>query len=209
MDKKNKEISKYFGKIYLQYVEKIYRFVFLKVDSIETAQDLTSEVFFKVFRIISSSNSSSSIETVNKKRYFRFGFIKAKTNNSNSNSNTNSNSEFTIKNIQAFLYKTARNLVIDYYRKRHQTVSLDNQESHLEIVDPAKDPLSRVDLSFELQKIKEALKKVKKPHQEAIILHYIEDLPIKEVAQIMDRSEGAIRVMLHRGLKDLKNKLEN
>ena len=36
-----------FGKIYDEYIEKIYRFVYLKVDSQETAEDITSKVFLK------------------------------------------------------------------------------------------------------------------------------------------------------------------
>ncbi len=40
-------LHKAFGKIYDQYVDKIYRFVYLKVNSREIAQDLTSEVFVR------------------------------------------------------------------------------------------------------------------------------------------------------------------
>ena len=36
-----------FSLIYDQYIEKIYRFVYLKVDSQEAAEDLTSKVFLK------------------------------------------------------------------------------------------------------------------------------------------------------------------
>src|SRR3989344_5200584 len=38
-------MSEQFGEIYDQYVEKIYRFIFLKVESQEVAEDLCSEVF--------------------------------------------------------------------------------------------------------------------------------------------------------------------
>src|SRR3990167_496410 len=40
-------MSEQFGKIYDQYVEKIYRFIFLKVESQEVAEDLCSEVFVR------------------------------------------------------------------------------------------------------------------------------------------------------------------
>ena len=36
-----------FSQIYDQYIEKIYRFVYLKVNSQEIAEDLTSKVFLK------------------------------------------------------------------------------------------------------------------------------------------------------------------
>src|SRR3989344_3762359 len=38
-------LKKEFSQIYDRYIEKIYRFVFLKVNSQEVAEDLTSEVF--------------------------------------------------------------------------------------------------------------------------------------------------------------------
>ena len=41
------KLKKKFGKIYDKNVEKIYRFVFLKVNSQETAEDITSQVFLR------------------------------------------------------------------------------------------------------------------------------------------------------------------
>ena len=41
------ENKEQFSLIYDQYIEKIYRFVYLKVDSKETAEDITSKVFTK------------------------------------------------------------------------------------------------------------------------------------------------------------------
>ena len=40
-----------FSRIYDQYIEKIYRFVYLKVDSQETAEDIPSKVFLKVWEL--------------------------------------------------------------------------------------------------------------------------------------------------------------
>ena len=40
-------LNEQFGKIYDQYIDKIYRFVYVKVDSQETAEDVTSKVFLR------------------------------------------------------------------------------------------------------------------------------------------------------------------
>jgi RNA polymerase sigma-70 factor (ECF subfamily) len=40
-------LNEQFSQIYDQYIEKIYRFVYLKVNSQETAEDITSKVFLK------------------------------------------------------------------------------------------------------------------------------------------------------------------
>ena len=52
------EINQYFSQIYDQYVKKIYRFIYLKVSSIETAEDLSSEVFLRLYRHIQKNNPS-------------------------------------------------------------------------------------------------------------------------------------------------------
>lgn len=52
------EINQYFSQIYDQYVTKIYRFIYLKVSSMETAEDLSSEVFLRLYRHIQKNNPS-------------------------------------------------------------------------------------------------------------------------------------------------------
>jgi RNA polymerase sigma-70 factor, ECF subfamily len=42
---------------------------------------------------------------------------------------------------------------------------------------------------------------------EAVLLRVVADLSVSEVAEIMRRSEGAVRVLVHRGLKRLANRL--
>ena len=49
------EINAYFSEIYDQYVKKIYRFIYLKVSSVETAEDLSSEVFLRLYKHIQDS----------------------------------------------------------------------------------------------------------------------------------------------------------
>ena len=49
-------LRKLFSKIYDQYVEKIYRFIFLKVNSQEVAQDLTSETFLRGWESFKNGN---------------------------------------------------------------------------------------------------------------------------------------------------------
>lgn len=162
-------LQKKFGKIYDQYVEKIYRFIFLKVNSQEIAQDLTSETFLRVWE------------------KFRQG------------------KENPIENPRAFLYQTARNLVIDYYRKKAQAqvVSAENAL----IIDPNQNLEEKALLNSDIEKVRFALSKLKEDYQNVIIWHYLDNLPIREVAKMLGRTEEATRVLLHRALKALKNEL--
>ena len=51
-------LNEQFGQIYDQYIDKIYRFVYLKVDGQETAQDVTSKVFIKGWESYQKSGSN-------------------------------------------------------------------------------------------------------------------------------------------------------
>lgn len=169
--------SKDFSNIYDKYVDKIYRFVFLKVNSEFLAQDLTSETFTRTLE------------------YF----------NANKNQNTGN-----INNMQAFLYRIASNIVIDYYRQKSRTdVPLDYISA--EMVDREVSEQHSADFlavqSENMSQIKDALQKLDYEHANIVMWHYIDDMPIKEIARILERPEGTIRVMLHRGLKDLRHYL--
>jgi RNA polymerase sigma-70 factor (ECF subfamily) len=55
-------LKKIFSKIYDKYVAKIYRFIFLKVNSKEIAQDLTSETFLKAWKAFSFQRSEFRVQ---------------------------------------------------------------------------------------------------------------------------------------------------
>ncbi len=173
-DYKNKEN---FAKIYNDYIDKIYRFIFLKVNSQEEAQDLTSETFLKVWRQFDNPQPTSQ----------------------------------SIENIQAFLYKTAGNLVIDFYRQKpKREIPLEN--SKIEFIEQKSanqfSPSFAIqEVSPEMEEIQKGLKNIKKGYSDVIILRYLNDLSVPEISQILDKSQGAVRVMLSRALKDLKNNL--
>lgn len=159
---KKKIGKKEFAKIYDEYIGKIYRFIFLKVSSRETAEDLTSQVFLRFWQA-------------------REG----------------------VKDVRAFIYRIARNLVIDFYRQKDKAPLL-SEEVLVSLADEKANTEYKAVLASDVAQIKDALGKIKPEHSEAIILHYLDDLPISEVAKILERPEGTVRVMLHRGLEELR-----
>lgn len=56
------EIKQEFEKIYDQYVEKIYRFIYLKVSSQEIAEDLSSEVFVRIWESHEKGRIQSNVQ---------------------------------------------------------------------------------------------------------------------------------------------------
>lgn len=156
-----------FTELYDNYVAKIYRFIYFKVSSVEVAQDLTSEVFLKVWQ------------------YFTEGK--------------------QVKHLQAFVYQVARNLVIDHYRQKasQQTISTDD-DSVTELIDetPAVDLV--VQLASDVEKLEEALRQLKDEYREVIVLRYLDGLSTGEVADILDKSKGNVRVLTHRAIEALR-----
>jgi len=123
------------------------------------------------------------------------------------------NPERNIGNIQAFLFRTAINLLTDYYRqKSHQDISLDAginnygihqiaaREEHTEV---------SVARSEQAQKIMAILQNMESEQANVVMWYYIEDLPVSEISKITGRPEGTIRVMLHRGLRALRENLKS
>ena len=60
-------------------------------------------------------------------------------------------------------------------------------------------------VSADINKLKQSLVMLKKDYQDVIIWHYLEDMSIPEIAELVNKPAGTVRVMLHRGLKDLKD----
>lgn len=112
-----------------------------------------------------------------------------------------------IQNNKAFLYTIAKGITIDYYRKKKnaKSVSLDTiDERLLGTIDTVVDTVSA---KQDLEQVYAKLKELKKEYQDVLLLHYVEDLKISEIAKILNKKEGAVRVLLHRALKTLKEKL--
>ncbi len=156
-----------FGQFYDIYVDKIYRFVYFKVNSEDDAKDLTSEVFLKTWQYIKADKA--------------------------------------IKNLNAFIYMVARNCVIDFYRARSRKTENEEiiSETHFNI---AEDSLLLKKMNdSEVAAVLVALSALKEEYREAIILHYLDELSVKEMSHILEKSPGAVRVLLYRALNALKS----
>ena len=195
------DLQKNFEKIYDKYITPIYRFVFLKVNSQEIAEDITSEVFLKAWKAFKNKEIHFSKNSL-------FSVLQSKIRKSKNNK-----TQKKIKNPRAFLYQVARNLVIDYYRNKNKTkiTSIESyqQEYHQDIEDPRINLEKEIFLSLEIKQIRNNLANIKQDYQDVIIWHYLDDLSIQEIAEIFNKSEQAVRVTLHRALKALREQFKD
>lgn len=106
-----------------------------------------------------------------------------------------------IRNVKAFLYRTATNLIIDDTRRK-KTDSLDVlQENGF---NPSFENEENIFNAIEMGRVKIALEKLDEKYRSVIVMRYMQDLTIKEIAEVLGISVNVISVRLHRGLKELK-----
>ena len=118
-----------------------------------------------------------------------------------------------VYNFSALLYRIARNLIIDHYRtekKRADDVALlgdDELEDTGNRGVQQQIPMAEMnELAGEHMEI--YLRKLKDDYREVITMRYIDELPMGDIATILDKSEVNVRVTLHRALKALRRLME-
>ena len=110
----------------------------------------------------------------------------------------------TIDNFRAFLYRTAHNIVVDWYRKK-KAISLDALAE--DGFDPA-DQNANTEHKAEIEQAMKILSKLEQGDQDIITWRYVDDLPIQEIAGILGESENTVSVRIHRALVRLRNILQ-
>jgi len=103
--------------------------------------------------------------------------------------------------LEGWLYQIARNLVIDYYRQKKSTVALEEIENTLEYETNVVDV---VNLQEQQKIFLKLLKELGAEQQVVIKLKFFEELENSEIAELMGKNEGAVRVIQHRAIIKLQ-----
>lgn len=154
-----------FGLLYEKYVERIYRYIRVRVTEQTIAEDITENVFLRAYEAI--------------ERYQERGHA-----------------------FSSYLYRVGQNLLVDHYRMK-------KEEAPIEVADQVSTGAPSLDEDLiqadRMQEIQEAMATLPEDYQEVIRLRVVLEMPTAEVAEWLDRSEGAVRVLLHRALKALRD----
>ena len=110
-----------------------------------------------------------------------------------------------IKNFKAFFYKIANNTIIDYYRSKKE-ISLEGMEEFETIATIEAEQENEVDLEIEKKRLERHLSDLKDEYKQILIMRYIDDMSIKEISQITDKTRGNVRILIYRALQVLKKK---
>ena len=100
----------------------------------------------------------------------------------------------------AWLYTIARNLVIDHYRTKKDSLPL---EEAIALPSDMEMPDEEAQTRFDLQAMRDALQFLTSDQQQALILKYIAGLPNDSIAKIMNKQEGTVRGLQMRALQTL------
>lgn len=94
--------------------------------------------------------------------------------------------------MQAWLFKIAHNLVVDYLRKmsKRKTVDIDNVT-----VRSNDSPEVIAEEKIEVERVKIAMEQLTREQREVLSLRFFGELTSKETASIMGKSDGAVREM--------------
>ncbi|UTR12777.1 MULTISPECIES: RNA polymerase sigma factor [Evansella] len=118
----------------------------------------------------------------------------------------NSLDSFHSENPKGWLFRIARNITIDYLRKKKPVQYVIDSSTNL----PSRTltPEQTVSLNEQEKELYIALAKLKRPYREVIILRKIREFSIMETANILGWSEGKVKTNLWRGMDSLKKQLK-
>ena len=108
--------------------------------------------------------------------------------------------------FEAWLYRIARNLLIDNYRK--ESVKKIIPIEHATNIPAVDDLDTKLNDKWSLESVQDALTQIEPSQREVIELRFLVGLPIQDVALIIDKSIAAVKALQHRGLNNLRLEIE-
>jgi RNA polymerase sigma-70 factor (ECF subfamily) len=106
-----------------------------------------------------------------------------------------------MENFRAWIYRIARNLVIDHYRTKKPTVPLD-PDFPLASHEP---PLgSDLQIKQEYERTMELIKSLDEPFQQVLIMRFVQDMSYREIAHVLEIKENYVRVLQFRGIQKIR-----
>lgn len=103
----------------------------------------------------------------------------------------------------AWLFRIARNVAIDAHRRRRTNVSWETLPESFHPTDPT-DLQEDLILQEEIRQMRRLLATLPSERQEVIVLRFVAGLRLREIAQVIGKSESTVHYQLRKGLQDLK-----
>ncbi len=175
-----------FDALYRKYLAQVYSYAFYELRDHHAAEDATERVFMQALAGLPRFEE----------RVDEFLASRASLNAADS-------ADFST--FRVWLFRIARNVVANERRRdRRRPVSSLEAAAELSAPDAAVDTaVAREAISAAWQ----AVSRLPEDRRRAIILRFVDEMSTAEIAAILDRSEGAVRVLLHRALRSVADDL--
>lgn len=106
-------------------------------------------------------------------------------------------------NFNAWIYKIAANTINDFFRKFYRSPQTLELNESIDVASSAGADQA-VTVKQDSESLKQALSALPSQYRQVLDLRYIQDFSISETAYILGKSNLAVRLLLHRALKQLK-----
>jgi RNA polymerase sigma-70 factor (ECF subfamily) len=110
-----------------------------------------------------------------------------------------------MSNTRSYLYTIARNLVIDWYRKaKEQSLDMKQEAGY----DPHDEKSFDAEFYAEHQEVLGAIEELDEKDKDILLLRYVEDLPPKDIANILHTTTNIVSVRINRAMKRLQKQMK-
>jgi RNA polymerase sigma-70 factor (ECF subfamily) len=161
-----------FGRVYELYFTPVFRYIFLRIKNKEESENITQEVFLKVFKVID--------------RFEERG-----------------------KSPLNLFFTVARNTLIDFWQKKKDLLIEDLGQNFSELNNLYLDAERNTEIGLLNEEIHKALGMLVGEQKDVIELKFFAGLKTKEIAELLNKREEAIRQIQCRALKILKEYFNN
>lgn len=111
--------------------------------------------------------------------------------------------------FSSWLYRIAENICIDFLRRQKTEPNIAPlhtiNEHHITDIHP--DPYNTLQRQEFQQILKAAIQHLPPTRKRVFLLRYVQELPIKEIAVVINRSEGTVKTHLHKAHYQLRDLL--
>lgn len=108
--------------------------------------------------------------------------------------------------FRVWLFQIARNTLSNERRRRRR-----HPETPIELAEmmPATDDVAReVVARDELARAWEAIDRLPAPSRRAVVLRFVHEMSTREIAEVLGKTDGSVRVLIHRAVRRLSRQLE-
>jgi RNA polymerase sigma-70 factor, ECF subfamily len=155
------------AEVHDRYYQSVYRYMTFRVSDLQTAEDLTGDVFTRFLYAINDRSAPPNT-------------------------------------IRGWLFGTAQNVLKEHYRKQRKMnwTELDDSIAGLD-----QNPESRLEDRLNKEALREAIADLTPEQQHVLALRFGYGLPIKDVAETVNKSEGSVKMLQVRAINALTRRL--